>query len=103
MPGIIKVIKCISTQPYFVKRVMSSSEPGVVYDVTVPMPDDPPNERICTCKGFLYRGTCRHQTEAKICGWTSKDDPETEYHWTRQFLCPSCGNYTVEELEYEES
>jgi uncharacterized Zn finger protein len=101
---ILSVQNCISTQPYFMKRVLSASQPGQVYDVTVITPGDPSNRFICTCKGFEFTGHCRHQLAIlPICGWQASDGPEeqTDEQWEKH-TCPRCGNYTEEGLIYDE-
>ena len=98
---IITVQNCVSTQPYFERYILSLSEPGRVYKLLISMPGDDPSEYICTCKGFEFRGHCRHQHEVIICGWEELVGPEEQddTQW-EDHLCPRCGNDTIEELAY---
>jgi hypothetical protein len=100
---ILQVQNCISTGAYFSKRVLSASERGKVYTVTVITPGDPHHTFICTCKGFEFTGHCRHQSEIlPICGWQTVEGPEeqTDEQW-QNHICPRCGNHTEEELIYD--
>jgi hypothetical protein len=51
----------------------------------------------CTCKGWHYRGTCRHVTKMKKlglrCTWNEALDPglEPERDNENQPCCPQCG------------
>lgn len=96
MRDIIKTHRCISTEPYFVKRIMSHSEPGKTYEVTVIMPGDDPSEHICTCPGFHWRGHCNHQ-HITVCGWHEMQGPE-EFEGSD---CPRCGNLVIEDYAYD--
>jgi hypothetical protein len=91
---------CISGDPYFEKFILSESEPGKVYNVWVSMPGDPPEEYICSCPGFTYRGRCKHQHQIELCKWHELIGPEkqTDEQQAEQ-ICPRCGNKTNKELE----
>lgn len=98
---IISVQNCVSTQPYFTAHILSESTPGKVYEILVPMPGDPPEQYICTCPGFEFRGYCKHQHQVQICGWEELTGPEKQTLIQKKaHTCPRCKNDTVEELEY---
>ncbi len=92
--------RCVSTDPYFEAFVLSESEPGKVYSVWVPIPGDPPSAYICSCRGFEFRGHCKHQDWISICGWEELIGPEEQTEEQRaDQLCPRCGNNTIRELD----
>jgi len=73
-------------------KVRSSSDPDKVYTV---VPGDEETEPSCTCRGYRFRGTCKHLKEAirHRCGWHSIYDGSpamTDVHKTRK-ICPRCG------------
>lgn len=101
---IISAQKCVSTEPWFIKHILSDSQPGLVYRVMVSMPGDPSSEYICDCKGFEYKGHCKHQTSFEVCGWEQVVGPEKQTDQQKaDKICPRCTNDTVETLEYEEN
>jgi hypothetical protein len=80
---------------------MSHSSFGTVYEVLIPDPSDNPNEWICNCQGFHYRGHCAHQNEAyaKVCRWTEPEGPEQQTPaQTVGQVCPRCTGPTVKIL-----
>jgi hypothetical protein len=90
---------CISGDPFFEKYIMSETDPGKIYIVTIAMPGDPPDQWSCTCKGFQYRFYCKHQTMFKPCMWHELDGPEQQTEeQKRDGICPRCGNDTSQEL-----
>lgn len=99
MSDLITVQNCVSNQPYHHHYVLSRSEPGKVYAVVIPFPHDPREEWICDCKGFLFRGYCRHiDTAPDPCHWQELKGPEQQTEPERATkTCPRCGNDTVEE------
>lgn len=60
-----------------------------------------PNEFICECRGYQYRGHCRHQHVAadKLCGWDSESGSEQQSDTERiTQTCPRCGGPTRWEI-----
>lgn len=82
-------------------EVPSSSGEDVYVVLVNPWGDT--RENICHCKGYSYRGECRHQQEAvlKLCHWHSlrpnalQQTPEQQ----TQKICPKCGGPTKYEVE----
>lgn len=95
-----RLAHCVSTEPQAIIDVPSQTQSNVIYEVRIPLPEDPPEEYICNCKGFFYnRGRCVHQMMAYAgrCLWTEAEGPE---HLRQgQDYCPRCGgeiNYATE-------
>lgn len=94
------------------KEVPSSKGNGDTYKISFGRLHGDEEERqgcthgwTCTCKGFKYRGTCRHvkdaQTDPDWCGWHGNgdvgrqnpdrsEDPDHDEEDT----CPVCGRVT---------
>ena len=90
-------------------QIASNSTPGFHYTVLV-NPYVTVSEFVCDCKGFEFRGKCRHQRQAldQVCWWPLVvRDPQPEQTDTqrRSKECPQCGGPTkwemvdVEEVE----
>jgi hypothetical protein len=51
----------------------------------------------CTCRGYQFRGTCRHISQVKDggerCGWNSEMEPTAEcaHDGDGEPCCPECG------------
>lgn len=51
----------------------------------------------CTCRGYKYRGTCRHIDEVKAsgerCGWNGTLEPtaQCDHDANGEPCCPDCG------------
>lgn len=94
--------RCTSHQPYHLIEVPSRSQQGVIYEVYSIFPDDPPEEYICPCRGFRYRGECEHQHIAHDhrCMWMELEGPEQQNEREkREFVCPRCGGETFNSME----
>lgn len=94
-----QIQSCVSNRPQRIIEVRSRTS-EVIYEVLVPMPDDPSNEYICGCPGFRYNGRCAHQTMAfdHRCGWSESVSPETQTTIERtQRRCPRCNGPTYME------
>jgi rRNA maturation protein Nop10 len=100
------VQRCIQSGEYTEVLVPSRTDPKIVYTVLVTDVDEP-EETLCECEGFLYRGRCAHQQIAldTICGWIdSGDEDENELQTNRQHTdreCPRCGGPTEWVMEAE--
>lgn len=90
-----QVQMCISNQPWYSIKVRSDTNPRLVYSLKIPLPDDPKEEIICQCQGYIHRGACKHQGIADMmrCGW-QEGDPESQIE---PGYCPRCGNQTYTE------
>lgn len=92
-----QIHRCVSHQPYTVFDVPSKSQRNLIYEVYSVFPDDPPEDYVCTCQGFCYRGTCAHQTLAHHdrCLWHELKGPEEQTpEQKRDCQCPRCGGET---------
>lgn len=51
----------------------------------------------CTCKGYQFRGTCRHIEEAKKkhCNWFQFDNGEAPKEIQDRKVCPKCGEECI--------
>lgn len=88
---------CSTCIPFEEYEVESSSDPDITYTVTVVDPyDDSPEDDICTCAGFEYRGYCRHLQEIheNLCLWREDIGPESPLNTHK---CPRCGRETLTE------
>jgi hypothetical protein len=100
---LVHVQKCESALPWWTVDLESESEPGVIHQVMVPLPTDGIDDFICDCKGYEYRGHCRHIQEAfdNLCRWDSKGGPEQQTpEQERDMICPRCGSTTTRTTEY---
>ncbi len=82
---------CSSNLPYHTIEVASSSTPHLFYRLMIIWPDDPTEEIVCQCPGYVHRGRCRHQEVADVlrCHWREGDEEQTE-----EDICPRCGSAT---------
>lgn len=64
---------------------------------TVAIPPWGSDDAACDCKGFLFRGNCRHIAEAAndICEWSSLLDDCQNNQQRALGLCPKCGSKTL--------
>lgn len=74
-----------------------STTRGAIFNIGGYKQEYSPRDRYewsCTCKGFQFRHTCKHITEAakSMCSWNSMWDEETQ---TVEGVCPRCGADTV--------
>lgn len=72
-----------------------SSRGSEIYQV---VPSTVWNDAICSCKGFQFRGTCKHviDIDQGACDYVI---PEPEEGWPNKLnaeLCPNCGSKLVE-------
>lgn len=92
---LINVQRCLNDGIMAEISVPSHSDPAVLYNVVIQSPNDP-EDIVCECEGYLYRGYCSHQNEAlaQICGWTEFEEEEQTDDQVRQKICPRCGGPT---------
>jgi hypothetical protein len=89
---------CVTTAPQCEILVPSVSDPRIVYSVLIPLPTDGPEEYICGCQSYHYRGTCKHQRMAwdDRCGWDSMVGPEEQTpRQEAKRKCPRCYGDTL--------
>lgn len=63
------------------------------------------HESICECKGYRFRGRCKHQeiAAARVCGWTElTGDRQQNVDERKNRVCPSCGGPTKWEVDVVE-
>jgi hypothetical protein len=99
---LVPVQVCRTTEGWSPVQIESHSAPGFHYTVLV-NPFVTKKEFVCDCKGFEYRGTCRHQTEAlsKVCWWPIVPrNPQFEQtdQQKRDKVCPNCSGPTKWEM-----
>lgn len=100
---LVPIQRCESGFPWFTVEMESQSEPGVVHEVMVPLPTDDIGDFICDCRGFEYRGMCKHIEEVSenMCRWDSTLNAEQQTpDQERDMMCPRCGGRTVRTTEF---
>jgi len=93
---IVSYQRCCDLSEYRTYKVWSQSDPDKTYEVIVIDPDDP-EQSLCDCEGFTYRGTCHHinDVHAKLCRWNSLDSEiEQTREQKREKICPVCAGPT---------
>jgi hypothetical protein len=88
--------RCCDLGEYRTYVVPSKSDPDKRYEVIVIDPDDP-EQSLCDCEGFAYRGVCHHivDTHANLCHWNSLDSEiEQTREQKREKICPVCAGPT---------
>lgn len=93
--GIESFQRCTDTGEYITVHVLSQTEPNTYHEVIVIDPEDP-SQSVCTCKGFAFRGHCRHIDVAHTtpCRWETGDPEQQTEHQRHHKICPRCGNQT---------
>lgn len=99
---LVPVQVCRTTEGWSPIQVESKTNKGFHYTVLV-SPYVTKSEFVCDCKGFEYRGWCRHQGEAleKVCWWPlAPRDPQPEQtpYLRKAKECPQCGGQTKWEM-----
>jgi len=101
---------CTSSEGWIPIRIPSETNDEIVYTVFT-SPWQRPNENICECPGFAFRGSCKHQAKAqsKRCDWT---ELQVDMNGKPRFvqtpeqreakICPRCHSETVWRLEVDE-
>lgn len=93
--GIIPALQCRTLDGWYPAQVRSESDPNIHYSVHVNPWANRSEQHVCECKGYLYRGTCKHQKEAHYqhCGWNEIEGPETpllDAEGKKELTCPRC-------------
>lgn len=100
---LVNIQRCESAFPWFTVEVESESEPGKIHNVMIPLPTDDIGDFICDCKGFEYRGHCRHVQDVadNLCRWDSFQGPEKQTpDQEKKAICPRCGATTIGTTEF---
>lgn len=93
----IRVFQACSAHRFqFAIPVRSGSDPGLIYKVTGFFER---GEIRCGCRGFRYRGTCKHTNLVeRRCGWNAFDSKEAQtLEQEERHVCPRCGGRTIDE------
>jgi hypothetical protein len=86
---------CVSADGWYPIRVESSNQ-DQHYTVMV-CPWGEPQDHICECAGYTYRGSCRHQDLAQRyrCAWKQlESDVQQNDSEIKDMKCPKCGGPT---------
>ena len=92
----ISIQRCVNSGVYEYVQVASKSDSDRTYSVLV-IDVENPEEGICECEGFNFRGTCKHLAIAaeNVCGWNELLGPEEQAgDQRRNKICPRCGGET---------
>jgi hypothetical protein len=84
--SITPALQCRSLDGWYPYEAESGSDPDKTYIV-----------HVCDCKGYQFRGSCRHQKEAHLnhCGWNAVEGPEKATdEQEAEKVCPRCGGPT---------
>lgn len=89
------VQQCLNSGEWTSYPVRSSSDPSRVYNVLI---TDPlvPDEAICECESFVFRGHCKHQriALAMVCGWHEGSAEIQTDDQRKNKVCPRCAGDT---------
>jgi hypothetical protein len=96
---LVAVQVCRTTDGWSPVQIESGSTKGLHYTVLV-NPHVPVQEFVCDCKGFEFRGQCKHQHEAanKSCWWPMVLDLKQTDSQRKEKICPQCGGPTKWEM-----
>ncbi len=104
-PSIKPVQECRSLEGWMPVIVASASNPDKKYTVLV-NPWGDPEDNVCECRGFQYRGSCRHLKEAveEVCGWNETEGTEQQTPEQRKaMICPRCRETTKWTMEVSDA
>lgn len=94
--SIVTIQECRSLDGWQPVEVKSSKDPDSSYVVML-NPWGSYEDNICECKGYQFRGQCRHQHIAlgQICGWREEPGEAVQTDEQRaNKVCPKCKNKT---------
>lgn len=95
--AIVPKMQCTSLNGWHPVEIESASDPDLGYVVHVNPWANRHEQHVCECKGYQYRGYCRHQAAAHSlhCGWNEVEGPEEITDEQRKDkVCPRCGEPT---------
>lgn len=89
---------CRTLAGWVPSEVPSETDPEIKYTVLV-NPWGSIEENICECKGYEFRGTCKHQYTAHnlLCKWDESNPlcEEQSVHQHKHMICPKCKGQTM--------
>jgi hypothetical protein len=97
MPKIVAKQQCRSLDGWYPYKAQSASDEDNHYVVHVNPWANRHEQHVCECKGYQYRGRCRHQKEAHDdhCGWNAvESDVQQTPEQEQKRECPECGGPT---------
>lgn len=97
MSQIVAKQQCRTLDGWYPHEVTSSQDEDQKYVVHVNPWANRSEQHVCECKGYQFRGRCRHQKEAhqNHCGWNAAESVESQTpEQERNRICPRCGGPT---------
>ncbi|HEY5443064.1 MAG TPA: hypothetical protein VIJ87_01055 [Pyrinomonadaceae bacterium] len=97
MTQIVARQQCRSLDGWYPYKAQSSADEDAHYVVHVNPWANRSEQHVCECKGYQYRGRCRHQKEAHLdhCGWNEVDSEiQQTPEEAKNRICPECGGPT---------
>lgn len=96
MPDLTIEYSQVCAHDAYTEKVPSSSGKGS-YEVHVWKNLDGEIFLKCECRGFEFRGKCKHSEalKSKLCDWDERVGPETQTpQQEMEAICPRCGSET---------
>lgn len=95
MVGSMRKQRCLRDRVYSFD-IESHTDPDIIYEVII-LDNSDPDEAICECESYEFRGYCRHQQEAfdLLCDWETNATEHQTPAQRRHHICPRCGSRTT--------